>query len=126
MNAERVKEQYEKRDIEFFFYQLSREMSYCPLCGYPAIVSDEDCPRIGQVIIVCVNGCFKFMVRKLIFNKYTMDNVMELYKLAIEKDDKSHTRFLELIDFGGNENPHIGFTCYQCVVDRLQQEKNNK
>lgn len=120
MNAAKIKKEFETD--EEFVYRLSDDVSFCPLCKYPVIISDEESPRKGCIFIVCVNGCFRFHVRRAVLNKFTMDNIMDLYKMAILKDDESHIRFLTILDFGEECDPHIAFSCYQCVVDKLQKE----
>jgi hypothetical protein len=125
MDPAKIKEEYEKG--EEFIYRLSNEVSFCPICGYPVIITCEKSPRKGCCFIVCVNDCFKFHVRRVVFNKFSMDNIMDLYKKMLERDDEMHIRFMELIDFGDDMNPQIGFTCCQCIANSLREdEKNDK
>lgn len=53
-------------------------VSVCPFCQDPAI-------SVGN-IVTCINKCFSFKVSSSFFSeKYTMDNLMDLYMQAIRK-----------------------------------------
>ena len=74
-----IKEIYNK-DKDYFYYKNidNNKLSFCYKCGSP-VISIEN-PNCKYILAVCVDNCFKIKLNKSVFDKYTMDNIVDLYK----------------------------------------------
>ena len=73
-----VKKTYEHNKDNFIYENLyNKEISFCKKCKYPVISIKK--PNFNYILIICVNLCFEIRLNKNIFNRYTMDNIVDLY-----------------------------------------------
>jgi len=111
---------------EEFIYQIidDRKISFCPSCGYPVIIIDKNLSNKGKdkenseyISIACVNSCFQFELNESVFNKYSMDNIMDLYIQSMKRDNDCHHNDIAPITSGDDE---IVFGCISCLVEQLR------
>ena len=110
---------------EEFIYQIidDRKISFCPTCGYPVIIIDKNLSNKGNktnpdnISIACVNSCFQFEISENVFNKYSMDNIMDLYVQAIKSDNDCHHNDIAPISSGDDG---VIFACITCLFEQFK------
>ena len=110
---------------EEFIYQIidDRKISFCPSCGYPVIIIDKNLSNKGNktnpdnISIACVNSCFQFEISENVFNKYSMDNIMDLYVQAIKSDNDCHHNDIAPISSGDDG---VIFACITCLFEQFK------
>ena len=108
---------------EEFIYQIAddRKISFCPICGFPVIIIDKNLSKKGDdyeyVTIACVNSCFQFEFSENIFNKYSMDNIMDLYVQALKNDNNCHHNDIAPLTSGDDG---IIFSCITCLFEQFK------
>ena len=108
---------------EEFIYQIvnDKKISFCPKCGYPVIIIDKNLSSKRDnneyVSIACVNSCFQFELCEKVFNKYSMDNIMDLYVQALKNDNNcNHNDIAPLIS--GDDG--VIFSCISCLFEQFK------
>ena len=109
---------------EEFIYRIidDKKISFCPKCAYPVIIVDKINSEgknkdNDSVIISCVNSCFQFTLNENVFNKYSMDNIMDLYSQALKNDNKCNHNDIAPITSGEDG---VLFTCITCLFDQFK------
>ena len=109
---------------EEFIYQIidDKKISFCPTCGYPVIIIDKNLSDKGKnnseyVSIACVNSCFQFELNESVFNRYSMDNVMDLYVQALKKDNDCKHNDIRPITSGDDG---VIFSCITCLFEQFK------
>jgi len=109
---------------EEFIYRIidDKKISFCPKCTYPVIIidkinSEEKNNNSDSIIISCVNSCFQFSLNESVFNKYSMDNLMDLYSQALKNDNQCNHNDIAPITSGDDS---VLFTCISCLFDQFQ------
>ena len=117
-----AKDLYDKLGEEFIYQIIDdKKISFCPKCTYPVIIIDKkNLPEKNinndTVTISCVNSCFQFELSELVFNKYSMDNIMDLYTQALKNDNKCKHNDIAPITSGDDG---VLFTCVTCLFDQF-------
>ena len=118
-----AKDLYDKLGEEFIYQIIDdKKISFCPKCTYPVIIIDktkiQDKKNINNdtVTISCVNSCFQFDLSESIFDKYSMDNIMDLYSQALKNDNKCNHNDIAPITSGDDG---ILFTCVTCIFEQF-------
>ena len=118
-----AKDLYDKLGEEFIYQIIEdKKISFCPKCTYPVIIIDktkiQDKKNINNdtVTISCVNSCFQFDLSESIFDKYSMDNIMDLYSQALKNDNKCNHNDIAPITSGDDG---ILFTCVTCIFEQF-------
>ena len=117
-----AKDLYDKLGEEFIYQIIDdKKISFCPKCTYPVIIIDKkNLPEKNinndTVTISCVNSCFQFELSELVFNKYSMDNIMDLYTQALKNDNKCNHNDIAPITSGDDG---VLFTCVTCIFDQF-------
>ena len=117
-----AKDLYDKLGEEFIYQIIDdKKISFCPKCTYPVIIIDKkNLPEKNinndTVTISCVNSCFQFELSELVFNKYSMDNIMDLYTQALKNDNKCKHNDIAPITSGDDG---VLFTCVTCIFDQF-------
>ena len=118
-----AKDLYDKLGEEFIYQIIDdKKISFCPKCTYPVIIIDktnlQDKKNINNdtVTISCVNSCFQFELSESIFDKYSMDNIMDLYTQALKNDNKCNHNDIAPITSGDDG---ILFTCVTCLFEQF-------
>ena len=104
---------------EDFIYQVidDKKISFCPKCAYPVIIIDKlNNNKNDSVIISCVNSCFQFNLSESVFNKYSMDNIMDLYSQSLKNDNKCNHNDISPITSGDDG---VLFTCITCLFEQF-------
>ena len=116
-----AKDLYDKLGEEFIYQIIDdKKISFCPKCTYPVIIVDKNEEKNinnDSVIISCVNSCFQFDLSEAVFNKYSMDNIMDLYSQALKNDNQCKHDDIAPITSGGDG---IIFTCVTCLFDQFK------
>ena len=110
---------------EDFIYQIidDKKISFCPNCGYPVIIIDKNLSNKWNennseyISIACVNSCFQFELSESVFNKYTMDNIMDLYVQALKNDNDCHHNDIAPISSGDDG---VIFACITCLFEQFK------
>ena len=118
-----AKDLYDKLGEEFIYQIIEdKKISFCPKCTYPVIIIDktkiQDKKNINNdtVTISCVNSCFQFDLSESIFDKYSMDNIMDLYSQALKNDNKCNHNDIAPITSGDDG---VLFTCVTCIYEQF-------
>ena len=118
-----AKDLYDKLGEEFIYQIIDdKKISFCPKCTYPVIIIDktkmQDKKNINNdtVTISCVNSCFQFELSESIFDKYSMDNIMDLYSQALKNDNKCNHNDIAPITSGDDG---VLFTCVTCIFEQF-------
>ena len=118
-----AKDLYDKLGEEFIYQIIEdKKISFCPKCTYPVIIIDktkiQDKKNINNdtVTISCVNSCFQFELSESIFDKYSMDNIMDLYSQALKNDNKCNHNDIAPITSGDDG---VLFTCVTCIFEQF-------
>ena len=118
-----AKDLYDKLGEEFIYQIIEdKKISFCPKCTYPVIIIDktkiQDKKNINNdtVTISCVNSCFQFDLSESIFDKYSMDNIMDLYSQALKNDNKCNHNDIAPITSGDDG---VLFTCVTCIFEQF-------
>ena len=118
-----AKDLYDKLGEEFIYQIIEdKKISFCPKCTYPVIIIDktkiQDKKNINNdtVTISCVNSCFQFDLSESIFDKYSMDNIMDLYSQALKNDNKCNHNDIAPITSGDDG---VLFTCVTCLFKQF-------
>ena len=117
-----AKDLYDKLGEEFIYQIIDdKKISFCPKCTYPVIIIDKkNLPEKNidndTVTISCVNSCFQFELSELVFNKYSMDNIMDLYTQALKNDNKCNHNDIAPITSGDDG---VLFTCVTCLFEQF-------
>ena len=118
-----AKDLYDKLGEEFIYQIIEdKKISFCPKCTYPVIIIDktkiQDKKNINNdtVTISCVNSCFQFDLSESIFDKYSMDNIMDLYSQALKNDNKCNHNDIAPITSGDDG---VLFTCVSCIFEQF-------
>ena len=118
-----AKDLYDKLGEEFIYQIIyDKKISFCPKCTYPVIIIDktkiQDKKNINNdtVTISCVNSCFQFDLSESIFDKYSMDNIMDLYSQALKNDNKCNHNDIAPITSGDDG---VLFTCVTCLFEQF-------
>ena len=118
-----AKDLYDKLGEEFIYQIIEdKKISFCPKCTYPVIIIDktkiQDKKNIKNdtVTISCVNSCFQFDLSESIFDKYSMDNIMDLYSQALKNDNKCNHNDIAPITSGDDG---VLFTCVTCIFEQF-------
>jgi len=118
-----AKDLYDKLGEEFIYQIIDdKKISFCPKCTYPVIIIDktklQDKKNINNdtVTISCVNSCFQFDLSESIFDKYSMDNIMDLYSQALKNDNKCNHNDIAPITSGDDG---VLFTCVTCIFEQF-------
>ena len=117
---EKQKKIYNENSEEFLYQTIEdNKISFCPNCGYPVMVIDEDLSSKNNeyLNIACVNSCFEFELNKSVFKKYSMDNIMDLYKRALKIENKCQHNDISPIS---SDNNGITFTCITCLFEQFK------
>ena len=107
---------------EEFIYRIidDRNISFCPICGYPVIIIDKNLSNKNNseyLLIACVNSCFQFELSENVFNKYSMDNIMDLYSQALKNENECHHNDISPITSGDDG---VIFSCITCLFEQFQ------
>ena len=107
---------------EEFIYKIidDRNISFCPTCGYPVVIIDKNISKNNNseyLSIACVNSCFQFELSENVFNKYSMDNIMDLYSQALKNENECHHNDISPITSGDDG---VIFTCITCLFEQFQ------
>ena len=107
---------------EEFIYRIidDNKISFCPLCGYPVIIIDKNLSNNNNseyVLIACVNSCFQFELNEKVFNKYSMDNIMDLYAQALKSDNGCNHNDISAITSGDDG---VLFSCLTCLFEQFK------
>ena len=109
---------------EEFIYQIinDKKISFCPICGYPVIIIDKNLSNKEKadneyVSIGCVNSCFQFELNEEVFNKYSMDNIMDLYVQALRRDNTCNHNDIAPITSGYDGEV---FSCITCLFEQFK------
>ena len=109
---------------EEFIYQIinDKKISFCPICGYPVIIIDKNLSNKEKadneyVSIGCVNSCFQFELNEEAFNKYSMDNIMDLYVQALRRDNTCNHNDIAPITSGYDG---VVFSCITCLFEQFK------
>ena len=109
---------------EEFIYQIinDKKISFCPICGYPVIIIDKNLSNKEKadneyVSIGCVNSCFQFELNEEVFNKYSMDNIMDLYVQALRRDNTCNHNDIAPITSGYDG---VVFSCITCLFEQFK------
>ena len=107
---------------EEFIYKIidDRNISFCPICGYPVVIIDKNLSKNNNseyLSIACVNSCFQFELSENVFNKYSMDNIMDLYSQALKNENECHHNDISPITSGDDG---VIFSCITCLFDQFQ------
>ena len=118
-----AKNLYDKLGEEFIYQIIDdKKISFCPKCTYPVIIIDkanlQEKKNINNdtVTISCVNSCFQFELSESVFNKYSMDNIMDLYTQALKNDNKCNHNDIAPITSGDDG---VLFTCVTCLFEQF-------
>ena len=118
-----AKDLYDKLGEEFIYQIIDdKKISFCPKCTYPVIIIDKGNfqekknKNDDTVTISCVNSCFQFDLSELVFNKYSMDNIMDLYSQALKNDNKCNHNDIAPITSGDDG---VLFTCVTCIFEQF-------
>ena len=118
-----AKDLYDKLGEEFIYQIIDdKKISFCPKCTYPVIIIDKGNfqekknKNDDTVTISCVNSCFQFDLSELVFNKYSMDNIMDLYSQALKNDNKCNHNDIAPITSGDDG---VLFTCVTCLFEQF-------
>ena len=118
-----AKDLYDKLGEEFIYQIIEdKKISFCPKCTYPVIIIDktkiQDKKNMNNdtVTISCVNSCFQFDLSESIFDKYSMDNIMDLYSQALKNDNKCNHNDIAPITSGDDG---VLFTCVTCIFEQF-------
>ena len=122
-----AKDLYDKLGEEFIYQIIDdKKISFCPKCTYPVIIVDKinseeknnsNNSNSDSVIISCVNSCFQFDLSESIFNKYSMDNIMDLYSQSLKNDNECNHNDIAPITSGDDG---ILFTCVTCLFEQFK------
>ena len=119
-----AKELYDNLGEEFIYQIIEdKKISFCPKCSYPVIIIDkftsEENKKINNdsVTISCVNSCFQFNLSESVFNKYSMDNIMDLYSQSLKNDNQCNHNDIAPITSGDDG---VLFTCVTCLFDQFK------
>ena len=108
---------------EEFLYLIAddKKISFCPNCGFPVIIIDKNLSKKGDnseyVTIACVNSCFQFEFSENVFNKYSMDNIMDLYVQSLRNDNNCHHNDIAPLTSGDDG---IIFACITCLFEQFK------
>ena len=110
---------------EEFIYQIidDRKISFCPICGYPVIIIDKNLSNKDNknnseyISIACVNSCFQFEINENVFNKYSMDNIMDLYAQALKCENGCQHNDISPITSGDDG---VIFSCITCLFEQFK------
>ena len=109
---------------EEFIYQIidDKKISFCPTCGYPVIIIDKNLLHKEKadneyVSIGCVNSCFQFELNEDVFNKYSMDNIMDLYVQALRRENTCNHNDIAPITSGYDG---VVFSCITCLFEQFK------
>ena len=107
---------------EEFIYRIidDKKISFCPMCGYPVIIIDKNLSNKNNseyVLIACVNSCFQFELNENVFNKYSMDNIMDLYSQALKTENKCNHNDISAITSGDDG---VIFSCLTCLFEQFK------
>ena len=107
---------------EEFIYRIidDKKISFCPMCGYPVIIIDKNLSNINNseyVLIACVNSCFQFELNENVFNKYSMDNIMDLYSQALKTENNCNHNDISVITSGEDG---VMFSCLTCLFEQFK------
>ena len=106
---------------EEFIYRIidNNQISFCPRCGYPVIIIDKNVSNNNSeyILIACVNSCFQFELNEKVFNKYSMDNIMDLYSQALKTENSCKHNDISAITSGDDE---ILFSCLTCLFEQFK------
>ena len=118
-----AKDLYDKLGEEFIYQIIDdKKISFCHKCTYPVINIDKanltEKRNINKdtVTISCVNSCFQFELSESVFDKYSMDNIMDLYAQALKKDNKCNHNDIAPITSGDDG---VLFTCVTCLFEQF-------
>ena len=118
-----AKDLYDKLGEEFIYQIIEdKKISFCLKCTYPVIIIDktkiQDKKNMNNdtVTISCVNSCFQFDLSESIFDKYSMDNIMDLYSQALKNDNKCNHNDIAPITSGDDG---VLFTCVTCIFEQF-------
>ena len=118
-----AKELYDKLG-EDYVYQIinDKKISFCPKCAYPVIIidkinSEKNNNNSDSVTISCVNSCFQFNLSENVFDKYTMDNIMDLYSQSLKSDNQCNHNDIAPITSGEDG---LLFTCITCLFEQFK------
>ncbi len=113
---------YNELGEEFLYLMVDdKKISFCPNCGFPVIIIDKNLSKKGDnseyVTIACVNSCFKFEFSENVFNKYSMDNIMDLYVQSLRNDNNCHHNDIAPLTSGDDG---IIFACITCLFEQFK------
>ena len=118
-----AKNLYDKLGEEFIYQIIDdKKISFCPKCTYPVIIIDkanlQEKKNINNdtVTISCVNSCFQFELSESVFDRYSMDNIMDLYTQALKNDNKCNHNDIAPITSGDDG---VLFTCVTCLFEQF-------
>ena len=116
-----AKDLYDKLGEEFIYQIIDdKKISFCPKCAYPVIIVDKNISGENHneknVTISCVNSCFQFDINESAFDKYSMDNIMDLYSQALKSDNGCNHNDIAPILSGDDS---ILFTCITCLFEQF-------
>ena len=118
-----AKNLYDKLGEEFIYQIIDdKKISFCPKCTYPVIIIDKanlnEKKNINNdtVTISCVNSCFQFELSESVFDRYSMDNIMDLYTQALKNDNKCNHNDIAPITSGDDG---VLFTCVTCLFEQF-------
>ena len=118
-----AKNLYDKLGEEFIYQIIDdKKISFCPKCTYPVIIIDkanlQEKKNINNdtVTISCVNSCFQFELSESVFDRYSMDNIMDLYAQALKNDNKCNHNDIAPITSGDDG---VLFTCVTCLFEQF-------
>ena len=114
-----VKQTYNEMGEDFIYKVMDdNKISFCPFCSFPVVIIDVDKEENNQnVTVACVNSCFQFELNQSVFNKYSMDNVIDLYVDALKRDNKCNHNEIGPITSGEDG---ILFTCMTCLFEQFK------
>ena len=121
-----AKDLYDKLGEEFIYQIIDdKKISFCPKCTYPVIIVDKTITeqknnpnkKENNVTISCVNSCFQFDLNESIFDKYSMDNIMDLYSQSLKTDNGCNHNDIAPILSGDDS---ILFTCVTCLFEQFK------
>ena len=118
-----AKNLYDKLGEEFIYQIIDdKKISFCPKCTYPVIIIDKanlnEKKNLNNdtVTISCVNSCFQFELSESLFDRYSMDNIMDLYAQALKNDNKCNHNDIAPITSGDDG---VLFTCVTCLFEQF-------
>ena len=114
-----VKQTYNEMGEDFIYKVMDdNKISFCPFCSFPVVIIDVDKEENNKNVTVgCVNSCFQYELNQSVFNKYSMDNVIDLYVDALKRDNKCNHNEIGPITSGEDG---ILFTCMTCLFDQFK------